>query len=78
MPRQDMEWLFEFKDVTPEKALATLGTMQPTSKFGELFQYSNPLAAAAGFTAGHVLSPSWSSARRTTRRCRRTCSTRSA
>jgi CubicO group peptidase (beta-lactamase class C family) len=31
--------------------------MQPTSKFGELFQYSNPMAAAAGFIAGHVLYP---------------------
>ena len=50
LPRQDLEWLFEFKDLTPEGALATLGTMQPTSKFGELFQYSNPMAAAAGFT----------------------------
>src|SRR4029078_4251816 len=57
MPRQDLEWLFEFKDVTPEKALVTLGTMQPTSKFGELFQYSNPMAAAAGYTAGHVMYP---------------------
>jgi CubicO group peptidase (beta-lactamase class C family) len=38
-------------------ALATLGTMQPTSKFGELFQYSNPMAAAAGYTAGHVMYP---------------------
>jgi len=57
MPRQDMEWLFEFKGLTPEGALATLGTMQPTSKFGELFQYSNPMAGAAGFTAGHVLYP---------------------
>lgn len=57
MPRQDLEWLFEFKGVTPEGALATLGTMQPTSKFGELFQYSNPMAGAAGFTAGHVLYP---------------------
>ena len=32
-------------------------TMQPTSKFGELFQYSNPLAAAAGFIGGHVAFP---------------------
>jgi CubicO group peptidase (beta-lactamase class C family) len=31
--------------------------MQPTSKFGEMFQYSNPLAGAAGFTGGHVLYP---------------------
>src|SRR5204863_251310 len=37
--------------------LATFGTMQPTSKFGEMFQYSNPMAAAAGFIAGHVLYP---------------------
>ena len=54
LPRQDMEWIFEYGDLTPEGALATLATMQPTSKFGELFQYSNPLAAAAGFIGGHV------------------------
>jgi CubicO group peptidase (beta-lactamase class C family) len=57
LPRQDMEWLLEFGKLTPEGALATLGTMQPTSKFGELFQYSNPLAAAAGFLGGHVAFP---------------------
>lgn len=57
LPRQDMEWLFQFKGLTPEGALATLATMQPTSKFGEMFQYSNPLAGAAGFTGGHVLYP---------------------
>src|SRR6185436_17762725 len=57
MPRQDFEWLFEFKDLTPDGVLVTLGRMQPTSKFGELFQYSNPLAAAAGFIGGHVAFP---------------------
>jgi len=57
LPRQDMEWLFQFKGVTPAGALATLATVQPTSKFGEMFQYSNLLAGAAGFTAGHVLYP---------------------
>ena len=57
LPRQDMEWLFQFKGVTPDGALATLATVQPTSKFGEMFQYSNLLAGAAGFTAGHVLYP---------------------
>ncbi len=57
MPRQDLEWLFQFGDVTPDGMLKTLGTMQPTSKFGELFQYSNPLAAAAGFIGGHVAFP---------------------
>jgi len=57
MPRQDMEWMFEFGALTPQAAVATLASMQPTSKFGELFQYSNPMAGAAGFTAGHVLFP---------------------
>jgi CubicO group peptidase (beta-lactamase class C family) len=57
MPRQDLEWFFEFGKMTPESSLALLGTMQPTSKFGELFQYSNLMAAAAGYTAGHVLYP---------------------
>ena len=57
LPRQDLEWLFQYEGVTPASALETLATMQPTSKFGELFQYSNPMAGAAGFTAGHVLYP---------------------
>lgn len=57
MPRQDLEWLFEYGNITPESSLTLLGTMQPTSKFGELFQYSNLMAAAAGYTAGHVLFP---------------------
>ncbi|MDP2482526.1 MAG: serine hydrolase domain-containing protein [Candidatus Palauibacterales bacterium] len=54
LPRQDLEWLFEFEDGTAESTLQTLATMQPTSGFGEMFQYSNPMAAAAGYTGGHV------------------------
>ena len=57
LPRQDMEWLFEFKNATPASSLALLGTMQPTSRFGELFQYSNLMAAAAGYVGGHVCEP---------------------
>src|SRR5688572_4503166 len=57
MPRQDFEWLLEFASLTPEGAMAVLATMQPTSGFGELFQYSNPLAAAAGYLGGHVAYP---------------------
>jgi CubicO group peptidase (beta-lactamase class C family) len=57
LPRQDLEWLFEFKDATPESALVLLGTMQPTSKFGEVFQYSNLMAAAAGYISGHIAYP---------------------
>ena len=57
MPRQDLEWVFEYGKMTPESTVALLGTMQPTSKFGELFQYSNLMAAAAGYTGAHVLFP---------------------
>lgn len=57
MPRQDLEWLFEFAKLTPDGALVGLARMQPTSEFGALFQYSNPLAAAAGFVGGHVAFP---------------------
>ncbi len=57
VPRQDMEWLFEFKNATPETELALLGTMQPTSKFGEVFQYSNMMAAAAGYIGAHLVYP---------------------
>jgi CubicO group peptidase (beta-lactamase class C family) len=57
MPRQDLEWLFEFAHGTAETTMAALGKMHPTSKFGEMFQYSNVLAAAAGYVAGHVMFP---------------------
>jgi CubicO group peptidase (beta-lactamase class C family) len=57
LPRQDLEWLFQYEGVTPEGAMATLATIQPTSKFGEMFQYSNSLAGAGGFVGGHVLYP---------------------
>jgi CubicO group peptidase (beta-lactamase class C family) len=57
LPRQDFEWLFQYQGITAEGALKTLATVQPTTKFGELFQYSNGLAAAAGFAGGHVAFP---------------------
>lgn len=57
LPRQDFEWLFEFKGATPASVMRTLGGMQPTTKFGELFQYSNLMAAAAGYVAGNALYP---------------------
>lgn len=57
MPRQDLEWIFQYGDMTPQSTLALLGTMQPTSKFGELFQYSNLMAAAAGYVGAYVIDP---------------------
>ena len=57
LPRQDFEWLLEYRDLTAAGAMDTLATMQPTSEFGALFQYSNPLAAAAGYVAGNIVHP---------------------
>ncbi len=57
IPRQDFEWLFNFGRATPASSLALLGTMQPTSRFGEIFQYSNLMAAAAGYLGAYVISP---------------------
>jgi CubicO group peptidase (beta-lactamase class C family) len=57
LPRQDFEWLFNFGMATPQSSLAILGTMQPTSRFGEVFQYSNLMAAAAGYVAASVINP---------------------
>jgi CubicO group peptidase (beta-lactamase class C family) len=57
LPRQDFEFIFEFANATPASTLASLGSIQPTSKFGEVFQYSNLMAAAAGFIGGSVVFP---------------------
>jgi len=57
MPRQDFEWILEFANRTPESVITGMATMQPTSKFGELYQYSNVMAAAAGYVGAHVAFP---------------------
>lgn len=57
LPRQDMEWLLEFGRYTPESSMELLGNMQPTSGFGEMFQYSNVMASAGGYVAGHIVHP---------------------
>ena len=58
MPRQDYEWLFEGENSTAESMMHLLSTAQPTSEFGDTYQYSNLMAAAAGFFGGHVFDPS--------------------
>ncbi len=58
LPRKDMEWIFNTPKGTPATTTFTLlaGT-QPTSKFGEVFQYNNLMASAAGFIGGHMVYP---------------------
>jgi CubicO group peptidase (beta-lactamase class C family) len=57
LPRSDLPRLFEFANATPQLTMRRLSQLQPTTRFGEAFQYSNELAAAAGFVAGHALDP---------------------
>ncbi len=58
LPRQDMEWLFQFKSYSPASTFTLLSAMQPTSRFGEVFQYSNLMASAAGYMGAHLYVPS--------------------
>jgi CubicO group peptidase (beta-lactamase class C family) len=57
LPRQDLPWLFEFRKATAAFSMEMLGRMQPTSGFGEVFQYSNIMASGAGYVAGHFYNP---------------------
>jgi CubicO group peptidase (beta-lactamase class C family) len=57
LPRQDLEWIFEFQKATAASSLELLGTMQPTSGFGEVFQYSNLMASAAGYVGAYLYNP---------------------
>lgn len=57
LPRKDFEWLFTGDTAQAADVLGWLSTMQPTSAFGDLFQYSNLLAGAAGYLGGHLAHP---------------------
>jgi CubicO group peptidase (beta-lactamase class C family) len=55
LPRQDLQWIFQADQAQPSTVLTWLSTMEPTSDFGELYQYSNLMAGAAGYLGAHVL-----------------------
>lgn len=58
LPRKDMQWLFATTEKTPASdTFVQLAATQPTSKFGEAFQYNNLMASAAGYIAGHMFYP---------------------
>src|SRR5262249_50037985 len=50
-------WLFNYATATPASSMDSLAAMQPTSRFGEVYQYSNVLAGAAGYVGAHVVNP---------------------
>jgi len=55
-PRNDWN-ILETRGITPKQKLDGLATFAPTSKPGEMFQYSDLLVAAAGFVGGRVAYP---------------------
>ncbi len=58
LPRKDLKWIYNYDDKTPATQLfKDLATFSPTSAFGDIFQYSNEMAGAAGFVAGHIAFP---------------------
>ncbi|MBU3021614.1 serine hydrolase [Aestuariibacter sp. A3R04] len=58
LPRKDYPWFFKNTGDTPVSVtFENLANTAPTSEFGEVFQYNNQMAAAAGYIAGHILYP---------------------
>jgi CubicO group peptidase (beta-lactamase class C family) len=58
LPRKDFEWIFRSKPTTPASdTFVQLAATTPTSHFGEVFQYNNLMASAAGYIAGHLVYP---------------------
>lgn len=58
LPRKDFEWVFNNGPDTPVAVIfEELAATTPTSDFGELYQYNNQMAAAAGYVAAHLIYP---------------------
>jgi CubicO group peptidase (beta-lactamase class C family) len=57
LPYRNLDWEFAPANAPARIALDILARMRPTSTFGGTYQYSNPIAAAAGLVGGHVAYP---------------------
>jgi CubicO group peptidase (beta-lactamase class C family) len=58
LPRKDFEWLFTTTAQTPAAdTFAQLARTEPTSDFGQVFQYNNLMASAAGYIGAHIVHP---------------------
>ena len=54
MPRRDTELLIRTRGVSAADRMAEMAEMEPTTGFGETFQYSNYLVAAGGYAAARA------------------------
>lgn len=58
LPRKDMQVLLNSDpNAAASDTFAQLAATEPTSGFGEVFQYNNLMAAAAGYIGGHLIHP---------------------
>lgn len=58
LPRKDFDWIFNTPTDTPASTTFTqLAATEPTSGFGEVFQYNNLMASAAGYIGGALYHP---------------------
>ena len=58
LPRKDFDWIFNTPAGTPATTtFVQLAATEPTSGFGEVFQYNNLMASAAGYIGGHLVHP---------------------
>ncbi len=57
LPRRDFAFILARSDAPASDTFRQLSETQPTSAFGELFQYSNLMAAAAGYVGGSLAYP---------------------
>ncbi|MCA1660672.1 MAG: beta-lactamase family protein [Novosphingobium sp.] len=57
LPRKDYAFILADSGAPATDTFRQLGTTQPTSGFGELFQYNNLMASAAGYLGGALAYP---------------------
>jgi CubicO group peptidase (beta-lactamase class C family) len=57
LPRKDFAFILADEGAPATDTFRGLAATQPTSKFGELFQYNNLMASAAGYLGGHLAYP---------------------
>jgi CubicO group peptidase (beta-lactamase class C family) len=57
LPRKDYAFILADQGAPAADTFRQLSETQPTSKFGELFQYNNLMASASGYLGGHLLYP---------------------
>ncbi len=58
LPRKDLEWIFNTpRGTKPATVFDELAATEPTSGFGEVFQYNNLITTGGGFIGGQVAHP---------------------